>query len=177
MAVSGKLGGLVGEIPDVTHDPRETSGQLVAGQFGPDYHTSPHSIWLLSKVSTTDRQVNLMYLQNFENLTHSSKMCLILEHSTKLLCTIFTQTGKRPRKPLPESKATKARKLCLRCSTNISLRSQVVEPPGVVQCGAHHLRRPHVQLKGDMGSRLSQVCWSADPVTSQGEIWGVRLQQ
>ena len=67
MAVSGKLGGLVGEIPDVTHDPRETSGQLVAGQFGPDYHTSPHSIWLLSKVSTTDRQVNLMYLQNFEN--------------------------------------------------------------------------------------------------------------
>ena len=38
MAVSGKLGGLVGEIPDVTHDPRETSGQLVAGQFGPDCH-------------------------------------------------------------------------------------------------------------------------------------------
>ena len=37
MAVSDKLGGLVGEIPDVTHDPRETSGQLVAGQFGPDY--------------------------------------------------------------------------------------------------------------------------------------------
>ena len=38
MAVSGKLGVLVGEIPDVTHDPWETSGQLVAGQFGPDYH-------------------------------------------------------------------------------------------------------------------------------------------